>query len=346
MLRDERRRQSLLYQLAARVTVSETHFFRHPDQLEAVIKHLLELDARRPRDARLSLWSAGCASGEEPYSLGDLARSRPRRAPHATLPYPRNDVSRDALSRAREAAYTAWSFRALRPGSSSTSSAPLTAACAWATAGSGARSSSSSRAASNVLAASPISRSTRSSFRNVAGLPRARRDRRDLPRVRPRARAGRRPRDRSVGSTPRRRALRTHRGDVRLLASGPGETCSPRRAPHGEGGPSRAPGHAPGTPALRVERQRPHRSRRRYRHELPPLRRRRDCSRSETRAAPRTPSSSPARWWLPSPRRRSLCASSASSRSRRAIPPPREALRQSPASIHAPRCLATSSRWS
>jgi chemotaxis protein methyltransferase CheR len=111
MLRDERRRQSLLYQLAARVTVSETHFFRHPDQLEAVIKHLLELDARRPRDARLSLWSAGCASGEEPYSLAILLdralgeRLTRRCRIHA------NDVSRDALSRAREAAYTAWSFR-------------------------------------------------------------------------------------------------------------------------------------------------------------------------------------------------------------------------------------------
>ena len=111
MLRDERRRQALLYQLAARVTVNETHFFRHPDQLEAVIKHLLELDERRPRNARLELWSAGCASGEEPYSLAILLERALGERLSARCRIHANDVSRDALARAREAAYTAWSFR-------------------------------------------------------------------------------------------------------------------------------------------------------------------------------------------------------------------------------------------
>ncbi len=111
LLRDERRREALLYRLAARVTVNETHFFRHAEQLESVITHLLELDSRRPRDARLSIWSAGCASGEEPYSLAILLeRALGERLSHRFRIYA-NDLSRDALARAREAAYTAWSFR-------------------------------------------------------------------------------------------------------------------------------------------------------------------------------------------------------------------------------------------
>ena len=49
--------------LAEHAVVGETFFWRHPDGLAALVARL----AARP--GPLTLWSAGCASGEEPYGL-------------------------------------------------------------------------------------------------------------------------------------------------------------------------------------------------------------------------------------------------------------------------------------
>lgn len=54
------------------VTINETHFFRNGPQFEMfrgkVLPELLERK-RTLRDYRLTVWSAGCATGEEPYSI-------------------------------------------------------------------------------------------------------------------------------------------------------------------------------------------------------------------------------------------------------------------------------------
>lgn len=53
------------------VTVGHTEFFRDPKQFRALEKRVLpELVAKARREMRkVSIWSAGCATGEEPYSL-------------------------------------------------------------------------------------------------------------------------------------------------------------------------------------------------------------------------------------------------------------------------------------
>ena len=51
----------------------ETYFFREPVQLEAFRRELLpRLHARKLSTRRLQLWSAGCSTGEEPYTLAML----------------------------------------------------------------------------------------------------------------------------------------------------------------------------------------------------------------------------------------------------------------------------------
>ena len=57
------------------VTVPETHFFRNPPQMEALRTRVLPELMRRAvaRRRPLTIWSAGCSTGEEPYSLAILA---------------------------------------------------------------------------------------------------------------------------------------------------------------------------------------------------------------------------------------------------------------------------------
>lgn len=99
--------------LATELTVAETFFFRDADQLRAVAERVLpERVAARGRDKRLRILSAGCASGEEAYSLAILAREAlPDRADW-DIRVTAVDVNPVALARARAARFSAWSMRA------------------------------------------------------------------------------------------------------------------------------------------------------------------------------------------------------------------------------------------
>jgi chemotaxis protein methyltransferase CheR len=94
--------------LVARAVVGETSFLRHPEQLAALRALLHELDRGEP----LQLWSAGCASGEEAYSLA-LTLLDAGRGGDCILA---TDVSEDALAQARAGRYGHWSLRRVAPG--------------------------------------------------------------------------------------------------------------------------------------------------------------------------------------------------------------------------------------
>ncbi len=100
---------AFLDDLAGEITVGETYFFREPQQF-AVIRYqvLPALVSHRPRDHALRIWSAGCATGEEAYTLAIVVRERGLdRAAHIVA----TDLSRTALAAARRALYTRWSLR-------------------------------------------------------------------------------------------------------------------------------------------------------------------------------------------------------------------------------------------
>jgi chemotaxis protein methyltransferase CheR len=99
--------------LATHLTVGETYFFREPQVFAMLEEHILPALVRaRLRSARhLSIWSAGCATGEEPYSIAiSINKVIPKVQDwHVTLLA--TDINPRVLQRASEGVYRAWSFR-------------------------------------------------------------------------------------------------------------------------------------------------------------------------------------------------------------------------------------------
>ena len=66
------RRPEEFEKLLDALTINVTKFFRNPETWEWLGREVLP-DLMRDREGRLRLWSAGCASGEEPYTLAMLS---------------------------------------------------------------------------------------------------------------------------------------------------------------------------------------------------------------------------------------------------------------------------------
>lgn len=101
-------------QLIGQFSTGETYFFRDPGlfaRLEASI--LPDLLARRAGQRSLRIWSAGCASGEEAYSLAMLIDEMRPRLSGWDVRIVGSDVNGEAIERARTGIYGPWSFRAL-----------------------------------------------------------------------------------------------------------------------------------------------------------------------------------------------------------------------------------------
>jgi len=98
--------------VAERMTVGETYFFRDWDQFRALTGVVLPDYARRcgvPRSLRIL--SAGCASGEEAFSLAILLREQLINTPAWDVTLVGIDVNPVALKRARRARYSSWALR-------------------------------------------------------------------------------------------------------------------------------------------------------------------------------------------------------------------------------------------
>jgi chemotaxis protein methyltransferase CheR len=94
------------------VSVGETFFFRHPDQF-AFIGRTLVPEWIAARKLRINVWSAGCATGEEAYSLAAcLLDLVPK---HVELSILATDLLERNLAVAREGVYGAWSRRPSGP---------------------------------------------------------------------------------------------------------------------------------------------------------------------------------------------------------------------------------------
>jgi len=93
--------------LMDRLTVQETRFFRHSASFEYLAGYLRERRLASPDEAAWQLWSVGCSSGEEVYSLALLAAEAQREAGlDGGFGITGTDISLNALERARVARYS------------------------------------------------------------------------------------------------------------------------------------------------------------------------------------------------------------------------------------------------
>ncbi|RMF18615.1 MAG: protein-glutamate O-methyltransferase CheR [Candidatus Dadabacteria bacterium] len=94
--------------LAQEVLVGETFFFRDSRLWELLRRQVLPDLLRSQGSVRI--WSAGCSTGEEPYSLALMIREHfPTAADRVTILA--TDVREEALDRAERAIWRDWSFR-------------------------------------------------------------------------------------------------------------------------------------------------------------------------------------------------------------------------------------------
>lgn len=88
------------------VTTNTTDFFREPKHFELLSSAILpELNARRASTRNVNIWSAGCSSGEEPYTLSMVLSEFGRLNPGFNFSILATDISTQVLRMAVRAVY-------------------------------------------------------------------------------------------------------------------------------------------------------------------------------------------------------------------------------------------------
>ena len=95
------------------LTINVTKFYRNASTWESIADSVLP-DLFLAREGHVTVWSAGCASGEEPYTLAmlfaDIAERRDRRMWLSRVSIDATDIDRECLQRAEEGVYRASAF--------------------------------------------------------------------------------------------------------------------------------------------------------------------------------------------------------------------------------------------
>lgn len=90
------------------ITTNETYFFRESHQLDVLIDNIIPDILKTNPKKVIKIWSAGCSTGEEPYTILMMARER---IGNVRLDITASDISEAALCSARRAIYTSYSTR-------------------------------------------------------------------------------------------------------------------------------------------------------------------------------------------------------------------------------------------
>lgn len=98
------------------VTVNETYFFREHAQLEDFSNEAVpKLLSQKQPGSPLAIWSAGCATGEEPYTIAMMLLEHPLKLPAPMINVLGADINRGVLGAARAGRYDSYSVRHVPP---------------------------------------------------------------------------------------------------------------------------------------------------------------------------------------------------------------------------------------
>ena len=118
-LRFDANRRAELTKLFAVITTNETSFYRNPSQLQMFQEKALrrELDKQRAAGSRkLRIWSAGCSTGEEPYTLAIILHEVLKtEIADWDIKITANDLSEAVLLAADKGLYSMYSLRTTPP---------------------------------------------------------------------------------------------------------------------------------------------------------------------------------------------------------------------------------------
>lgn len=101
--------------LANHLTIGETYFFRHSDVFDSLVRDFLpqRLQACKGGEGPIRIWSAGCSSGEELYSIAMLLSELGIQLPSDDVTLIGTDICASSLEKATLGVYSEWSFRGL-----------------------------------------------------------------------------------------------------------------------------------------------------------------------------------------------------------------------------------------
>ncbi len=98
------------------LTTAETFFFRDKGQFRLLRDHILpQIIWKHRHDRTLRLWSAGCSTGEEPYSLAMLINELLPDWQRWNILILGTDINASAIAKAKTGVYGDWSFRMMDP---------------------------------------------------------------------------------------------------------------------------------------------------------------------------------------------------------------------------------------
>jgi chemotaxis protein methyltransferase CheR len=106
------------HQLMNLITTNETSFFRNEPQLlsfsEEVLPQLIEQKQKGKGGRTLKIWSAGCSTGEEPYTLAMIILDKLTSVTGWNVEIIANDISEQALRQARKGEYAGITLRNMK----------------------------------------------------------------------------------------------------------------------------------------------------------------------------------------------------------------------------------------
>ncbi len=88
------------------VSTNETYFFRNERQFEALSKYCFPDIVKKKQKKRLRIWSAGCSTGEEPYTIAICVRENMHLFPDWDIQIVATDIAPSVLEFAREGHYS------------------------------------------------------------------------------------------------------------------------------------------------------------------------------------------------------------------------------------------------